>query len=84
MSVVKESIADRMGDRGLADVVVPFLDRHLAGQDRGSVSVAIFDDFEQITTFGFAQRHQSPVVEDEHIDLGEPGQEPGIGSVDVH
>ena len=49
MSVVKELIADRIGDRGLADVVVPFFDRQLAGQDRGSVSVAIFDDFEQIS-----------------------------------
>ena len=46
MGVVKESIADRIGDRGFADVIVPFLDGELAGEDRGAVSITIFDDFE--------------------------------------
>ena len=45
---MEQAIADRVGDGGVAEVVVPLRNGDLAGEDRGSVAVAVLDDLEQI------------------------------------
>jgi hypothetical protein len=36
MSVVEEAVADGIGDHWISDVIVPLLDRELAGDDGGA------------------------------------------------
>src|SRR5574341_311880 len=47
--VVEEPIADGVGQRRLADVVMPLPGRQLARHDGGARPVAVFEDLEQIT-----------------------------------
>jgi hypothetical protein len=48
MSVVQEPVTDGVGQRGLADVVVPLGGRQLAGDDRRPQAVAILEDLEDV------------------------------------
>jgi hypothetical protein len=41
VGIVDEAIEDGVGQRRIADGVVPMLDRHLAGNDGGRAAVAI-------------------------------------------
>ena len=52
MGVVNEAIQDRVGKGGVADNFAPLLDRNLAGDDRRSALVAVFEDFKEIALFG--------------------------------
>ena len=83
MCVVEQTIADRIGDRGVADVIVPALRGQLAREDRRAVAVAILDDLEEVSPLGVAHWDETPVIEDEHVDPGQLGEEAGVGSVGV-
>ena len=46
--VVDDPVEDGVGQRGVADDLVPVVDRHLAGDDQRAGAVAILDDLQQI------------------------------------
>jgi len=52
---VDEAIED-----GVGDVLMPVLDRYLAGDDGRSALVAIVDDFEEIATLLGGERGEAP------------------------
>lgn len=81
VGVVHEAIEDRIGERGLADVVVPFLHRELTGDDRGSAVVSIIEDFEDVASCLGGHRHQTPVIEDDEVGLGIVAQELRVAAV---
>jgi hypothetical protein len=74
VSVVKESIADGVGDGGISDVVVPLLDGELTGDDGGARAVAIVHDLEEAAALGFADRDESQIVEDEDVGAGDSAE----------
>ena len=48
MGVVDHTIEDGVGQRGIADDLVPAIDRHLAGDDQRAGVVAVLDDLQQV------------------------------------
>src|SRR5580704_15279475 len=60
MGVVNDPVEDGVGEGGLADQVVPAVDRDLAGDQRGAASVAIFDDFQHVVALLRPQRLETP------------------------
>ena len=48
----------------LADQLVPFVDRNLAGDDCRSPTVAFFEDFEEVVAGGGIERLKTPIIED--------------------
>ena len=72
--VVEQSVAEGIGDGGVAHLVVPFAHGELAHQDGGAIAVAIFHDLKQVETIAVAKWNESPVVEDQHVDPRELGQ----------
>jgi len=44
---VDEPVKDRIGEGGLPNRLMPVLDRQLAGDDRGSAIMAIFEQFSE-------------------------------------
>ena len=74
MSVVDESIHDRVAEGGIADAFVPVLDGYMAREQRGATSRAVLDHLQEIATFAIADRGQAPVVEDEQIILAKLGE----------
>ena len=59
MRMVHEPIEDRIVKRGVADQVVPVVDRHLAGDPGGSSSGAILHDPEEIASLAVTQGRES-------------------------
>lgn len=62
MSVVDEAVEDGVGVGWIADDIVPFVDRELAGDDRGSSSMAFFKNFQQVMSSGGIERFETPIV----------------------
>ena len=81
MGPVDQAVHDRVGDRGLPQVVMPLLARQLAGDDRRPSPVAIVDHFQQIAAMPIGDRRQAPVVQDQDIDAGEARQDGDIGAI---
>jgi hypothetical protein len=78
---VHEAIEDGVGQRGIAEVLMPVGDRELAG-DLGRAGVeAIIEDFEQVPALLVVQRCQTPVIEDEQISFGQLDKELGVTPV---
>ena len=48
MSIVNEAVETGIGQGGIADDLVPLLDRNLAGDDCGAAPITVFEDLEQI------------------------------------
>ncbi len=60
MGVVQDPVEDGVGQRRVADNVVPAVDRHLAGDDQRPGVVAVLDDLQQIALLFRQQRFGSP------------------------
>ena len=78
---MEQAIADGVGDGRIAEMVVPLRDGDLAGEERGSVAVAVLDDLEEIPALEVADWRHPPVVEDEHVDAGKAREQPRIGAI---
>ncbi len=81
MGVVDEAVEDSVGVSRIADDIVPFVDRELAGDDRGSSSMAFFENFQQIMSCGGIERFETPVVKDKELHTPKCPQESGITAV---
>src|SRR5258708_27632967 len=71
MGVVDDPVKDGVGEGGLADQVVPAVDRDLAGDQRGAAAVAFFDDFQHVVALLGPKRLEAPIVEDQELDAAE-------------
>jgi len=56
MGVVQDPVQDGVGQRWVADDVVPAVDRHLAGDDQRPGVVAVLDNLQQIALLFGDQR----------------------------
>lgn len=81
VGVVDQAIKNGVGVSRIADNVVPFVHRELAGNDCRFSSVAFFEDFEEIMPCGGIERFETPVVKDKELHGAERPQEPGIAAV---
>ena len=81
MGVVDDAVEDSVGDAWLADDVVPSVDRDLAGNEGGCLTVALLDDLQQVAALVDAERLERPIVEDEQPHLAEPPHQARIATV---
>ena len=56
MGVVQQTVTDCIGLVGVADDAVPILDGELTGDQRRATLGTVLDDFDQVASFGVAQR----------------------------
>ena len=76
-----EAVEDSIGEGGVAEAVVPFLDRELAGDQGGPGGVSVLEEFEQVAAMVGIELGEAEVVEHDEVELGEGGEEFGIGAV---
>ena len=81
MRVVHEPVEDGVGVGRIADDLVPFVDRHLAGQDRRTGAVAFFENLVEIAAGAGIERIEAPIVENEELGAGEGSQDAGMAAV---
>ena len=60
MGVVDEAVEDGVGERGIADDVVPLIDRNLAGDQNRRALMAVFEDFEEVSLLVFGELGEPP------------------------
>jgi hypothetical protein len=63
VGAVDQPVEDGIAECGIANVVVPVLDRELAGDEGCFGTVAILQDFQEITPFRIGECGESPVVQ---------------------
>ena len=71
MGVVDEAVEDGVGVGRIADHLVPFVDRDLAGEDGRAAAVAFLEDLVEIVAGAGVERLEAPIVEDEELGAGE-------------
>jgi hypothetical protein len=81
VGVVDETIQDGVGIGGVADDAVPGGDGKLAGDDRRSTAVAVLEDFQEIVPRLFVERFETPLVEDQKLNVAQGALQPGVSSV---
>ena len=68
MRIVDEAIEDGVGIGWVADDLVPFIDRDLAGQNGRTAAISFFEDLVEITASATVERFEAPIIEDEELD----------------
>src|SRR5271166_6101485 len=81
MGVVDDAVENGVGQGGVADQVMPAIERDLAGDQGGAAAVAILDDFQQVAPLLWAERLQSPVVEDQQLHPAQRPHQPGVTTI---
>jgi hypothetical protein len=61
---VYQPVEDGVGERGLIDIVMPFLGRQLAGDDGGFSIVTVIEDLEDVAPGLVGHGHEPPVIKD--------------------
>jgi len=73
MGIVDEAIEHGVGIGGISNEHT-LVHGELAGDDGGTMTVAIFEDFQEVVTGTGVERLEPPVIEDQQIDTAEPAQ----------
>ena len=68
---------------GSGETGVPIGNRHLSGDHRGGLSIAIVQDLEQVLRLGTGQGIAEPVIEDQELGASKGIEELGVGAVGV-
>lgn len=74
MRVVQQAIENGIGKGRLTDVIVPVVDRQLAGDEGGAGAHAIIQDLEQIIALALADRGDGEVINDQQSCFGEAAE----------
>jgi len=83
MGVVDEAVEDGVGIGWVADDLVPFVDRDLAGQDGRTAAISLFEDLVEITASTGVERFKTPIIEDQQFDAAERTHQPRVAAVAV-
>ena len=75
------AVEDGIGKRGLVDDVVPSCNRKLAGDRDRSSSIAVLDDFHEVTALPGVQAFRPPVVKNKQVGLYEGSEQAGKASI---
>jgi hypothetical protein len=63
VGIVHEPVEDGVGERRIADVVVPEVERKLAGDERRAAADTVIEEFEQVTAFARAEGRNGEVID---------------------
>ena len=81
VSIVDQTIEDRVSQGGVTEIVMPASDGELAGDDCGFSIESVIEYFQQVALSDVIDGSQSPIVEEEDVDAGELFQPGGIAAV---
>jgi len=67
---MNESIQNRIRDRSVGQVIVPFFNSQLTGNDDTAKTDSFFNDFEQFLSAAGIHRRDAKVIQNEHTHFG--------------
>ena len=77
VGVVHQPVENAVGQSRVPDLLVPLGHGELAGEDRRACLIAVLTDFQEVPPLAFRQRRMGPVIDDQHVNAGQPSQ-PGF------
>jgi hypothetical protein len=80
---MNKTVKDGIRNRGVWDPLVPVSHGNLGDNRGGAATVAIIQDFKQVSGLGTREGVSEPVIKDEQLDTGQGAQQLGIGAVGV-
>jgi len=80
MCVADGAVEDPVGEGGLADDIVPFLQRLWDGDQAADVVVSVLDDFEEIAPLIGIEAFLPSIVEYQEIGLGKAPEQAGVAA----
>jgi len=81
MGVVDDAVEDGVGESGLADQVMPAVDRDLTGNQRSATAIAVLDDFEHVVTLLGPEWLKPPIVEDQQLDTAKGAHQSRVAAI---
>src|SRR6266513_4810111 len=81
--VMNQAVENAVGNRGIADLIMPVRDRHLASQYRGANPVTVVADLQKVSAFGVGQGSHQPIVDNQNVDASESIQQLWKAAVDA-
>lgn len=81
VGVVDEAVEYGICQGGIPDACMPLGNGELTRNDGASTSLAIVEQFKEVVSAGWGHRDQSPVIQQQHIELGQFRHEFGVRSV---
>ncbi len=78
---MNKTVEDGVRERGIWDPNMPLDHRNLSDNHGGAASIAVVQDFEQVSGLGARKGVSEPVIEDEQMDAGQGAQQLGIRAV---
>ena len=78
---MEEAVEDRIGVGGIADNVVPFVDRQLAGDDDRATAMTLFQELQKVVPGAGVKLFKAPIVEDQKLDATQSAHHPRIAPV---
>ena len=76
MGAMDDAVENAVGQGGIANHLMPAIDRDLAGDEQGSSVVAIVDDLEQIAALLGVERFRPPIIDDQQAGAFERAHQP--------
>ena len=81
MCIVDQPVEDGVCKSRLIDDIVPGVHGQLAGDHGGSGLIPVFDDLHQVAALRCGQPIRPPIVQDQHVSLGQLPEQAGKASV---
>ena len=74
MRLVDQPVENRVPKGGVADALMPVVERQLTGDEGGAAAVAVFEDLEQVAPFAVGEGREAPIIHEQELGLGEGEQ----------
>ena len=81
VSIVNQPVHNGIGDGRVPDMIMPMINRELAGDEGGCAAAAVFDEFQKISPFSIRERGQPQIVQDQQVSSGDPFHESPVASI---
>jgi hypothetical protein len=72
---------DGVGISRVADHLMPFVDRDLAGENGRAAAVAFFEDLVEVAAGTGIERFEAPIIEDQELSPVEAAHDTGVAAV---
>jgi hypothetical protein len=74
MRAMHDAVENRVGERRIAEVLVPAVDRQLTRDDRRPVPVSVIENLKEVLPLRVLEPHEAPIIEDQDVDARETRQ----------
>lgn len=76
-----EAVEQRIGERWISELGVPYVDGKLTATERGAMAVTVLQDFQQIPSLHLGRRTHQEIIQNQQVEAGKTAQEFGVAAI---